>query len=255
MKTLTLASALLLLVIGGCTTPQNSEKQPDNPANAIVDKAIEAAGGSRYLNAKIAFDFRGLHYTSERANGAYTYTRNRIDSVGNSILDILTNEGFTRMQNEQNINLPDSMVRIYSNSVNSVHYFMQLPYGLNDAAANKTLLDTVSIRGKDYFKIKVTFDEEGGGEDFEDVFLYWFDTEDYSMDYLAYSFHVDGGGMRFREAINTRQVEGITFSDYRNFKETQKDMKFEEIDHYFETGKLNLISKIENENIKVTLTK
>ena len=59
----------------------------------------------------------------------------------------------------------------YSASVNSVHYFAVLPYGLDGKAVNKTYVNKVDIKGKSYHKIKVTFNEEGGGEDFEDVFM------------------------------------------------------------------------------------
>lgn len=253
MKAKLLSVSLFVLILGACTAPTVKEKSPKNSADAIVDSAIAAAGGNKYENAKISFNFRGTPYSSMRSGGEYTYTRSQTDSAGNTTLDILNNNGFSRTRNEQPINLPDSAKRIYANSVNSVHYFMQLPYGLNDAAVNKTLLDTVSIRGNNYFKIKVTFDEEGGGEDHEDVFLYWFDVEDYSMDYLAYSFHVDGGGMRFREAVNNRKIEGISFSDYRNYKPRRKDIEFEEIDQLFNNNELELLSKIENTNIQVVI--
>ncbi len=63
--------------------------------------------------------------------------------------------------------------------------------------------------GKITIRSKLTFNEDSGGDDFEDVFIYWFNTETYRMDYLAYEYHTDEGGMRFREAFNPREINGV----------------------------------------------
>ena len=41
----------------------------------IVDKSIEAAGGDRYLNSTIEFDFRDRHYVAKRKGGSFSYER------------------------------------------------------------------------------------------------------------------------------------------------------------------------------------
>jgi len=69
-----------------------------------------------------------------------------------------------------------------------------------------------------YYKLKVTFDQDGGGDDFDDTYVYFFNKATFKPDYLAYDFHVNGGGMRFREAYNERYVNGIRFVDYNNMK-------------------------------------
>ena len=140
----------------------------------------------------------------------------------------------------------------YTSSVNSVHYFALLPFGLNDAAVNKSSLENVTIKDKLYHKIKVWFSQEGGGEDFEDVFIYWIDTETFKADYIAYSYIEDDGvGIRFREAYNERIVNGLRFVDYNNYKSEEATMDVIGLDKAFETGHLKLLSKIELENIVV----
>ena len=67
--------------------------------------------------------------------------------------------------------LADSTRSKLSNAVNSVHYFAYLPYGLNGSAVHKELLGTTTLKNKEYYKIRVTFSEAGGGEDYEDVFM------------------------------------------------------------------------------------
>lgn len=259
MKAYLLPIILIGLVVA-CSQPSGSPKSDtttetaNNPATAIIQKAIDRAGGSHFDTSTVSFDFRGIHYTSKRDGGHFELARTRTDSAGNTIHDCLDNLGFQRTINGEAVNLPDSLVRAYNNSVNSVHYFAQLPYGLINPAVYHKLLDTIKIGEHDYFKIEVTFDEEGGGEDHDDVFLYWIHTEDYTADYLAYSYHTEGGGMRFREAINPRTIAGIRWVDYRNFKPKHNAVDFYRIDSLFGAGELELLSVIELENIEVKRT-
>ena len=154
--------------------------------------------------------------------------------------------------NNKKIVVHDSMKPRYSASVNSVHYFSTLPYGLNDKAVNKELLEEVFIKNNTYFKIKVTFNQEGGGEDFEDVFVYWINKETYKVDYLAYSYQDPGEiGLRFREAFNERYVNELRFVDYKNYKPNKSNITIFELDDLFEKGQLKLLSKIELKNITV----
>ncbi|MEM9680995.1 MAG: DUF6503 family protein, partial [Bacteroidota bacterium] len=168
--------------------------------------------------------------------------------------DVLTNSGFERFVNSTKMPVADSMAIKYSASVNSVHYFSILPYGLNDKAVNKTLIGEDTIKGKAYHLIKVTFSEEGGGEDYEDVFLYWVNKSTHKVDYLAYSYNEDDGlGVRFREAYNERYVEGLRFVDYNNYKPADEDHNLFELGRRFDEDSLKLVSKIELKQIKVHL--
>ena len=151
------------------------------------------------------------------------------------------------------LKVPDSMAVKCTRFVNSVHYFSVLPYGLNDKAVRKKLLQETSIKETPYYKVQITFTEDGGGEDFEDVFIYWIDKTTFKIDYLAYSFHVDGGGMRFREATNERVVNGIRFVDYNNYKAKNASTKLENLDKAFENNGLNKLSEINLENVSVKI--
>lgn len=227
------------------------EKETTLSAQDIVNNTIQNSGGDKYLNAEIDFDFRDKHYHSLRKNGDFQYERQFQDSIG-TIKDVLNNEGFQRFINDEVATIPDSMSVKYTSSVNSVHYFALLPFGLNDGAVNKSNLGDVTINDKLYHKIKVWFNQEGGGEDFEDVFIYWIDTETYKADYIAYSYIEDDGiGIRFREAYNERIVNGLRFVDYNNYKSENDDMNLIGLDEAFESESLKLLSKIELKNIMV----
>lgn len=228
------------------------EKKVQLSAQDIVDKTIEVSGGVHRIDKMIDFDFRDKHYKAIlRKNGDFQYQREFKDSVA-IIKDVLTNKGFERYIDDFPVTVQDTMAAKYSASVNSVHYFVQLPYGLNEAAVNKTSLGNETIKGKDYHKIKVTFNEEGGGEDFEDVFIYWINSETFKVDYLAYSYNEDHGlGLRFREAYNERIIQDIRFVDYNNYKPNQSNVLLENLAKGFEKNALKLVSKIETENVVI----
>lgn len=241
-------SLSILFVLTACNSKEPTAQQ-------IIDKAIEKAGGELYKNAEISFDFRKASYKSSREDGKFQLERFLPDSSGTTYHDVVTNEGFTRYKNEKPANLKDSLKDVYRNSINSVHYFVQLPFGLNDAAVNKELIGKDSIHNKEYYEIKVSFEAKGGGIDHEDLYMYWVNTQTFTVDYLAYSFEINDGGIRFRKAYNPRTIEGIRFVDYENYKLDDLSTPLKKLDDLYEVKELELLSKIENKNIKVNLKK
>lgn len=235
---------LSFLIFLGCSS-WSKEQQ-------IIDAAIQAHGGDLYQKVEISFDFRERHYKILKAPNRFEYSREFTDSSG-LVLDVLTNEGFRRTVDGQEVSLSEERITAFSNSVNSVAYFAFLPYGLNDPAARKYWFGETELEGQTYDVIKVTFDEVGGGDDFEDEFLYWINRESSQMDYLAYSFHTEGGGVRFRKAINSRRVDGIRIQDYENYMPDDKSIPLEEMEALYQSGKLKLLSEIIVENVQVEL--
>jgi hypothetical protein len=216
----------------------------------IIDKAIAASGDEKYLNSTIEFDFRDRHYISTRSGGMYTHERIAKDSI-NTIHDFLSNDGFRREINGTTVEVVDSMKTKYTASVNSVIYFALLPYGLNDASVKKKFLGETKLEDKEQYVIEISFNEEGGGEDFEDVFIYWINKNDFTIDYMAYSFEEGKGiGYRFRKAYNPRKINGILFFDYINYQPTE-DTKIAELEELYKKGALKELSKIELVNIEV----
>ncbi|TMM56926.1 deoxyribose-phosphate aldolase [Maribacter algarum] len=226
--------------------------EPKLSAQDIVDKSIEASGGvARYEKSTIAFNFRDKDYISEMKGKRKILKRiQKNDTI--DLLDILSPEGFERFDNDRLVSLHDSLSTKYGNSVNSVHYFSKLPYGLNDPAVQKELLGETKVKGKQYYKVKVTFNQVGGGDDFDDTYVYFFNKSTFKPDYLAYDFHVNGGGMRFREAYNERYVNGIRFVDYNNMKPIDEGTSVLQVDSLFNMNRLKLLSKIELKDVKVS---
>ena len=204
-------------------------------------------------NSNIEFDFRDKHYRATRNNGKFNYQRTFNDSLG-AIKDVLNNKEFQRYINNTVFEVSEGKAQAYAGSVNSVHYFSVLPYGLNGTAVNKSYIGKVDIKGDGYHKIKVTFNQEGGGEDYDDVFIYWINTETFKADCLAYSYVENHGvGLRFRGTYNERYVKGIRFVDYSNYMPIDSRVKLEDLDSLFKNDALELLSKIELEHMVVVL--
>ncbi|PHN03350.1 DUF6503 family protein [Flavilitoribacter nigricans] len=250
---------LLLLILWACGNEsgdqlsQNEGGSAVDSAQWVIDKAISAHGGDKVDNSHIEFDFRDRHYISDRQGGAFTYERIWQDTTGDQYRDVLTNDRLYREINGERVELSAKDSSAYANSTNSVLYFALLPYYLNDPAVRKTYLGQGDIKGQTYHKVKVTFRQADGGKDFEDEFVYWIHQDDFTMDYFAYNYIVDGGGARFREAYNVRTIDGIRFADYVNYRPEPEIREVATFDRMFNEGKMKELSRIESEDISVQL--
>jgi len=197
----------------------------------------------------LSFLFRDKQYSSKRSDTAYIYTRSFKD--GSALIeDILINSThFSRKKNGVSIEVSKEWADKYGRSINSVLYFFQLPYLLNDPAVKKIDQGIKQIKGKNYYQIKVSFQIENGGEDYEDEYLYWIDVNTFEVDYLAYNYITDGGGVRFRSAINKRRVNGLLVQDYINYAPMNKKIPLSSLITEFEKGALIERSRIINSEI------
>ncbi len=251
--TKSISTIFLSIVFFACTSnpKEASQEAQKSKVQEVIDNSIDFHQMGGLGNAEFSLTFRDIDYTYKNENGLFEYTRTQIDSTGATVIDRMDNDTLVRTIDGEVTEVTDEKRAAYTRSVNSVIYFFRLPYGLNDPAVKKTYQGETEIKGKTYHEVKVTFEQEGGGEDFDDVFLYWFDKEDYGMDYLAYLYHTDGGGMRFREAINPRRVNGMLVQDYINFKPEDEKIDIMTIDELFNEGKLIELSQIINEEVVV----
>lgn len=232
----------VFLLLASCQT------RPD--ARRIIADAIEAHGGERYQKARIEFDFRQFHLNLEHHDGRFRYERTHRDSAGVVIREVLTNDDFARSLNGQRQALDSAARSKWSNAVNAMAYFALLPAKLADPAVQPEYLGETALDGQAYDKIRVTFRQEGGGKDFEDVFFYWFNRRTHTMDFLSYS----EGGARFRRAINPQTVGGIRMQDYINYTTTPGDTATNvgDFDRKYAAGQLRELSRIEQRNVRVT---
>lgn len=227
---------------------QSPEEKQENlsPAQKIIQASVRAHGGDLYKNAKVSFVFRDRSYLYLQEGGSFRYERIFKDSAGRHIKDMLDNDGFERKIEEKITEVGPEMQRRYANSINSVMYFTFLPFKLEDSAVQAEYLGEYEIKNETYDKVKVTFAQEGGGEDFQDIFMYWFHKEKNTLDYLAYSYETDEGGVRFREYRDRQKLEGLVFQNYNNYA-APKGLDVALTDSLFNAKELKLLSEIVNE--------
>lgn len=244
---------LFSVALFSCASPSGKmdETATDTRSRSerIIDSAIVFHGDDKYTTSRIEFGFRKKFYDVKPSAEGFIYSMRYTDSLGVH-REKLEPSGFTAILNNQVLGLSakDSLAK--ANSLNSVVYFALLPSFLNDPSVQSEYLGQEEIGNSEYFKIRVSFSEEGGGKDFDDVYLYWFDTADYSMDYLAYSFRENEGGTRFRVAHNARRINGILFQDYTNYAGPEPD-SLDAISGLFNSGSLKVLSEIALDRLAV----
>jgi hypothetical protein len=251
MKNINISALLAVLFIISSCSPKTSgfkSNLSNSKADQIISKSIQAHGGIAYEKETIQFIFRKNNYIFSHPDGGYLYQSTKTSKDGSEIIDVLDNGVFTRKINGSEKSLSDKDIRRFSDGLNSVIYFASLPYKLSDKAVSKKYFDEVTIKGKKYHELEITFSEEDGGTDHDDVFHYWIAHDDYTIDYLAYSYQVNGGGVRFRSAFNPSVVAGIRFQDYINFK-APVGTPLENLPELYESGKLKELSRIITESI------
>lgn len=222
-------------------------EKPLTKADSIVNRAIEAHGGKLYNDADYSFEFRGKKYRFKNNEAAYTYY-SEVQKGDSLIKDVMTSDKFERTINSELQTLSKEDTGKYSEALNSVIYFATLPYKLQDASVHKTFVEETTIKGKKYDVVQVNFGQDGGGKDFDDEFHYWINKQTHKIDYLAYNYRTNDGGVRFRAAFNTRVVDGLTFQDYINY-EAPLGTVLKDLPKLFEQGKLKELSKILTEDV------
>ena len=220
--------------------------------DAIIDSVYIKNGSGLIDQSNISFDFRQFKYAKMQGASGVMKSRKFTNKNGEAIVDTWQGDSLIRTVNGKVVKLTEKDENAYKNSINSVFYFAYLPKALKDPAVNSELIDEVEINDKMYYKIKVTFDEEGGGEDFHDIFLYWIGIVDYSMDYMAYQYFTEEGGIRFRAVDKVKEVNGILFKDYLNYAPKENLMNdYMSVDKVFANDGMKLVSEIRLENIVV----
>ena len=223
-----------------------TEKQLSK-ADSLVNEAIIAHGGDLYNKADYSFVFRGTKYRFKNDGNSFTYS-SEVQKNDFLIKDVLIDDTLKRYINNNLQSLNKEDVAKYSEALNSVIYFATLPYKLQDTSVNKKFIEEITIKEKQYDVVGVTFGKDGGGKDFDDEFHYWINKQTRKIDYLAYGYHTNDGGIRFRSAFNTRVIDGLTFQDYINY-EAPLGTPLKDLPKLYEQGKLKELSQILTEDI------
>lgn len=243
-----------LFLFTGCESPPPDSSAPSG--QAVVDSAVAAHGGAVLDHAVVSFLFRGDEYTLRHDEGQFHYRRTYRDSTGRTVVDGVTNDSTYRRVNGEPVPLTPDEKSAVETKVNSVVYFALLPEPLEDPAVQPRYTGTDTIDGVPYHRVRVTFRKKGGGKDWEDTYVYWFQTDTYEMKYFSYAFGLAPSdtdtGTRFREAYNVRRIQGVRVADYMNY--TSDTLSVDHIDRYpdlWARDALELVSRVEIDSVRI----
>ncbi len=225
--------------------------QPKVPlAYAVVNEAIERHGGMRYDSLEMSFDMGDGRFILDKKGATFMYSRQFKDSLGQPVADFMDNDGFIRLVDGVSVGLSDDFRGELSRALEGTIFFILLPHGLNNRNARKEYIGHQNLKGEMYHVIKVGFSEGNSTEPYNATFLFWINMADQYVDYIAYEL-LDLDKLRFREAYNRREVNGLIIQDYYNYKPTDKEVTLHTLKDRYEKGKLELHSEINHKNISV----
>ncbi len=250
MKLLRRPSAMPLAALVTISWLAACQEQSGGPEQVVAD-AIERHGGDIFDRVHMAWDFRGVPFEVLQEDGRFRFQRTVTDSLGQATVEVMENEGSWVEEDGARVDLDPRQRARLETAVNSVVYFGFLPFRLDDPPVRHRDLGTAELDGESYRKIEVTFEQEGGGSDWEDRFIYWFHAEDHTLDYLAYREAADVETTRFRRAVNRREVGGLVVQDYENYTGDPDVGDVAEYDRLFEAGDLRLVSMVEFDDLQV----
>ncbi len=243
-----LPGCVMILFLSAC-----SERQSVSRDAELIEEITTFQGRNSLDRTHITFNFRDKAFEVWRYDGAFRYSREFADDSLGTVLDVMDNAGVYRYVNGTLTPQTDFKRNSIETDVNSVVYFALLPYNLTDPAVISRYLGEGSIGGKSYEMLEITFQEEGGGRDYEDRFIYWIDADGKTIDYMSYFYHTDDGGSRFRKAVDRRRVGGILFADYLNYAAMPDTIgsSVELFGQLFDQGAVNLVSEIRLDSLRV----
>lgn len=247
----------LLLSLSACQTDKKKGAEEDKAtgplsASDIIQKAIDASGKQKVEDHRIVFEFRDKTYISEGICGRFKFTR--IDT-SRQVKDVFFKDSLRRSVKGKAVRLADTTATAIKSSINSVNYFVHLPYRLKDPAVKAKRLADDTIADTPYYQLEINFRKASGGEDHQDIYRYWFDKKDHGMDYLAYKFFTNDGGMRFRVKKAESKMNDIVFQDYDNLKPKVDSLSFDNISEAYEKGQLEKVSEIITQPVSVAPVK
>lgn len=256
---LLIIAALFLWLLQGCNEHKKGQDSVAqqieiDSAEWVISQSIAFHGGD-FENTTLEFDFREKHYQRLSESGIELMTRSF--TKGDSIyLDSISSNIVKRYINNRPIDLTKKKSATISSSINSVFYFVMLPAKLSDPAVITDYKGMVNSGGKRFHQVAVSFKEEGGGEDHQDEFFYWFDASNFRLSYLAYAYQTNGGGIRFRSVENEHLIEnGYRFQDYVNYKTDSLGTQLEDLLAIYRDSGLLDLSKIRLSQLKVERVK
>ena len=219
--------------------------------DALLAAAVEAAGLHEPDGMELRFQFRGTPYRLWLQGRRSIYERRIRSDAGVTRTERLEGDTFTATVGDNVLPLSSEQAGALRRSLNSVAYFALMPRPLEDDAVIATSLGATTLGGQSWDTIDIRFREEGGGDDHDDVFRYWFHPETHRLGYLAYTFATGKGGVRVRKVVGAHEVDGVVLLDWVNHGRNGQGLTIDDAVRELEAGTLPELSTIALEDVQV----
>ena len=215
----------------------------DAESARVLQDAATAHGLSRDVPLALSFEFRGTPYRLSLDSDDVRYERTVTTDAGPRT-DRLVGSRFEALRGGESLPVEPKQADAWRRSLNSVAYFATLPRPLFDDAVIATSLGRTRFAGGTWDTVEVRFREEGGGDDHDDVFRYWFDPDTHELALLAYTFHTGKGGVRIRAVSKRHAIDGVVLIDWINYGVNGHDHTLQSAMTAYEDGTLPQLSTI-----------
>ncbi len=229
------------------------EQPAETSRPAIVDRAIEHHGGELYRHSETGVDLCSksgcFHVVALLDGDRFVYTV--AGTSGGARLEVRSsNDALEVRRDGEPLAVEPGGEQKYRDWAMARVYFCFLPFRLGDPSVRHQDLGLVDWDGRRLHKVKVTF-EAGTSTGAGDEYVYWFDPESARLEYFAYSYDDNGGGLRFRRTVRHRRAGGLLFSDQENFGADGPGLSVDAIDAAYVRDAMRHVSTVRLEGIEV----
>jgi len=243
---------IFILLFSFFSCKEESKRTAVVDADTLLENTINAHGGNLYKNSIISFKFKSFNYTLKRDDNDYEYQMIREEK------DVLKeaktfNGGFEYFEDGEQKELSARLSSMFTNRINSMAYWIYIPYEFSTNDAIKEYIGKDVLRGNEYHKLKITYRQFEGLPEDDRIYILWIDTKKFEIDFVAVGNLNDTNGKKFYAAGNKRKIKGMLFSDYEmyNTKTKSKEINFEDLGTSYNIGAMLRDNIVTYENISV----
>lgn len=136
-------------------------------------------------------------------------------------------------------------------ALGQVLFFATFPHHLRYPAITTEFIGVDTLEGRSYYRVGVAFLQTISGYAPEDRYVCWINDQDFTLDYLAFSFERNGGGARFFKALTRQEAGGLLFSAYQAYLPPDGNVDLAGFGQLYLQNRLQFAARVEHNNLLV----
>jgi len=239
-----------LILFGGLLTSCKTDVEPELNGIQLLDKSIEASGGSIFNDSNVSFQIKHRKYQAYRNKHIARFSI-ETKNLNNEIHKATYANGFPEyFINNEKIPTNPNIQRYVNLRLEAVMYLSGIPHVFKQNGVITTRQEDVVIDEQDYFVLNITFPEGEGLPD--DEFYLYINPETFYVDFYAEKYKLNGNEPTFVRLYNHRIVNSLLFADYYTFSPKEDSTLLSEIHTFYSKKDINERKHVQYTNIEVT---